>query len=106
MKYQPLGICSFEAQDAACSESSPPYSEQVIPKSMSQLLQYYKSNFQGTAGAPSSSRAPSLTQPTFEDLSIDDSLTELQRLVRYVKSSIGLQRYGGETMSPSVRQCV
>ena len=56
------------------------------------LLQYYKNNFQGGAGAPSRGGTPSLTQPTFEDLSIDDSLTELQRLVRYVKSSIGLQR--------------
>lgn len=31
-------------------------------------------------------------QPTFEDLSIDDELTQLQRLVRYSSSSIALQR--------------
>lgn len=31
--------------------------------------------------------------PTFEDLTIDDRLSEHQRVVRYVKSSIGLQRY-------------
>lgn len=30
--------------------------------------------------------------PTFEDLSIDDELTQLQRLVRYSSSSIALQR--------------
>ena len=30
--------------------------------------------------------------PTFEDLSIDDNLPELERLVRYSQSSIGLQR--------------
>lgn len=61
----------------------------------SQLLQYYKS-FQGNvvpggggrAGMPNMMASP----PTFEDLSIDDSLSELQRLVRYAKSSIGLQR--------------
>ena len=36
---------------------------------------------------------PSQTlQPTFEDLSIDDNLSELQRLVRYSRSAIGLQR--------------
>jgi hypothetical protein len=32
------------------------------------------------------------TAPTFEDLTIDDKLTEHQRLVRYSKSTIGLQR--------------
>ncbi|CAM9099528.1 unnamed protein product, partial [Ectocarpus fasciculatus] len=31
-------------------------------------------------------------QPTFEDLIIDDNLSELDRVVRYVRSSIGLQR--------------
>ena len=31
--------------------------------------------------------------PTFEDLSIDDNLSELQRIVKYAKSSIGLQRF-------------
>lgn len=31
-------------------------------------------------------------QPTFEDLIIDDKLSELDRVVRYVNSSIGLQR--------------
>lgn len=50
---------------------------------MSQLLQYYKS-FQ----SPKSNKSA----PTFEDLSIDDDLSELDRVVRYVKSSIGLQR--------------
>lgn len=30
--------------------------------------------------------------PTFEDLSIDDDLTQLQRVVRYSSSSIALQR--------------
>ena len=53
---------------------------------MSQLLQYYNSFSQRTGAANPTSA------PTFEDLSIDDSLTELQRLVRYTKSSIGLQR--------------
>ena len=55
---------------------------------MSQLLQYYKSFSQGNK-APAASN---VTGPTFEDLSIDDTLTELQRLVRYSKSAIGLQR--------------
>lgn len=51
---------------------------------MSQLLQYYKS-FQ--------SKGPGGNQaPTFEDLAIDDELSELQRVVTYTKSSIGLQR--------------
>ena len=30
--------------------------------------------------------------PTFEDLSIDDNISQIDRLVRYIKSSIGLQR--------------
>lgn len=30
--------------------------------------------------------------PTFEDLSIDDELTQLERVVRYSSSSIALQR--------------
>lgn len=30
--------------------------------------------------------------PTFEDLSIDDDLTQLERVVRYSSSSIALQR--------------
>lgn len=69
---------------------------------MSQLLQFYKYafsyldlfvfNFHGRsfqqARAPASKPAP-----TFEDLTIDDKLTEHQRLIRYAKSSIGLQRY-------------
>lgn len=50
---------------------------------MAQLLQYYKS-FQSAKSTN--------TAPTFEDLSIDDNLPELDRVVRYVKSSIGLQR--------------
>eukprot|EP01038_Epipyxis_sp_PR26KG_P007407 gene7407-10096_t len=52
---------------------------------MSQLLQFYKSFQQ--ARAPVTKAAP-----TFEDLTIDDNLTEYQRVVRYVKSTIGLQR--------------
>ena len=36
--------------------------------------------------------APQNPNPTFEDLSIDDNLSQLDRLVRYTKSSIGLQR--------------
>ena len=36
-------------------------------------------------------------QPTFEDLSIDDKLSELQRLIRYSRSAIGLQRYDSIT---------
>ncbi len=52
---------------------------------MSQLLQFYKSFQQ--ARAPVAKAAP-----TFEDLTIDDRLTEHQRVVRYTKSSIGLQR--------------
>jgi hypothetical protein len=31
--------------------------------------------------------------PTFEDLTIDDNLSEQQRVIRYTKSTIGLQRY-------------
>ena len=52
---------------------------------MSQLLQYYKS-FQQVRNASQN------VTPTFEDLSIDDNLSQLQRLVRYAKSSIALQR--------------
>lgn len=33
------------------------------------------------------------TAPTFEDLTIDDKLSEHQRVVRYSKSTIGLQRF-------------
>lgn len=52
---------------------------------MSQLLQFYKSFQQ--------SKAPvAKAAPTFEDLTIDDNLTEQQRLIRYAKSTIGLQR--------------
>jgi len=52
---------------------------------MSQLLQFYKSFQQ--------SRAPvAKAAPTFEDLTIDDNLSEQQRVVRYSKSTIGLQR--------------
>lgn len=57
---------------------------------MSQLLQYYKSFGTGTVGgAP---RPHSMPPPTFEDLTIDDTLTEVQRIVKYAKSAIGLQR--------------
>lgn len=52
---------------------------------MSQLLQFYKSFQQSRAPATKSA-------PTFEDLTIDDSLSEHQRVVRYAKSTIGLQR--------------
>lgn len=51
---------------------------------MSQLLQYYKSFKSPKPTAPPA--------PTFEDLTIDENLSELQRLVRYSKSNIGLQR--------------
>jgi hypothetical protein len=30
--------------------------------------------------------------PTFEDLDIDDSLSDLERVAKYVKSNIALQR--------------
>ena len=64
---------------------------------MSQLLQYYKS-FQ----------SPKINNntPTFEDLSIDDDLPELERVVRYVKSSIGLQRLVHVKMLASVAMSV
>lgn len=52
---------------------------------MSQLLQYYKSFHNRNSGS-------SNLAPTFEDLSIDDNLSDFQRLVKYAKSSIGLQR--------------
>ena len=55
---------------------------------MSGLLSYYK-NFAGPGGV--GAQRP-IAAPTFEDLTIDDTLTELQRIVRYAKSSIGLQR--------------
>jgi hypothetical protein len=32
------------------------------------------------------------TMPTFEDLSIDVNLDEMQRFIKYIKSPIGLQR--------------
>ena len=51
---------------------------------MSQLFQLYKSFI--------SKEPVGTTQPTFEDLIIDDKLPELERVVRYVKSSIALQR--------------
>ena len=54
---------------------------------MSQLLAFYRQNFQQGA-LPQHQNL----QPTFEDLTIDDNLTELQRLVRYSRSAIGLQR--------------
>jgi len=52
---------------------------------MSQLLQYYKS-FQ-VPKQPAVAAAP-----TFQDLTVDDQLSELQRVVRYSKSNIALQR--------------
>ena len=54
---------------------------------MSHLLQRYNPFSQQRTTSTAN-----VTAPTFEDLSIDDTLTELQRLVRYMKSSIGLQR--------------
>lgn len=53
----------------------------------------------GSLGPPREEEAPFQERgmdlqggPTFEDLSIDDELTQLQRLVRYSSSSIALQR--------------
>jgi len=67
---------------------------------MSELLQYYNSFSQRAVPASS------VTAPTFEDLSIDDTLTELQRLVRYTKSSIGLQRLVHTKMLADVAKTV
>jgi nitroreductase len=55
------------------------------------MLMYFHRNFQATHFPPRTP-LPNLT-PTFEDLSIDENLSELQRLVKYARSSIGLQRY-------------
>lgn len=52
---------------------------------MAQLLQYYRS-FQN------SRQQQATTSPTFEDLTIDPKLSAIERLVRYHKSSISLQR--------------
>eukprot|EP01036_Dinobryon_divergens_P028473 gene28473-37423_t len=60
---------------------------------MSQLLHFYKSfASRATARAGNNPTNNSNTQPTFEDLTIDDSISELERLIKYTKSSIGLQR--------------
>lgn len=64
---------------------------------MSQIFQYYKS-FQNTKS--------NNTAPTFEDLSIDDNLTEIERVVRYCKSTIGLQRLVHVKMLGSVASSV
>lgn len=66
---------------------------------MAQLLQYYKTTFQQQQQPRA--QTPNL-QPTFEDLSIDDNLTELQRLVRYSRSAIGLQRLVHVKMTASI----
>jgi len=52
---------------------------------MSQLLQYYRS-FQN------SRQQQTAASPTFEDLTIDPNLSDIDRLIRYHKSSISLQR--------------
>lgn len=66
---------------------------------MSQLLQYYKSFQQSRNPSPPSA-------PTFEDLAIDDNLSELQRLLKYSKSSIGLQRLVNVKMIASIATSV
>jgi hypothetical protein len=38
---------------------------------------------------------------TFEDLSIDDSLSILERVLRYSVSNIALQRYGAQEIAAS-----
>lgn len=52
-------------------------------------------SFQASRAAAAAARAGNANnnnQPTFEDLTIDDGISELERLVKYAKSSIGLQR--------------
>lgn len=66
---------------------------------MSQLLQFYKSFQQ--ARLPAAKPAP-----TFEDLTIDDRLTEKQRVIRYTKSSIGLQRLVHTKMLADVAESI
>jgi hypothetical protein len=53
---------------------------------MSQLRNFYKA-FKLTAGT-----STKLTPPTYEDLSIDENLTELERITSYAQSTIGLRR--------------
>ena len=36
--------------------------------------------------------------PTFEDLAIDDSLGDLERIQKYAYSNIALQRYGSPAL--------
>lgn len=50
---------------------------------MSQLLQFFQT---------SKEEERPVAAPTFQDLTIDDQLTDLQRIVRYTKSNIALQR--------------
>jgi len=50
---------------------------------MSQLLQFFQT---------SKEESRPVAAPTFQDLTIDDQLTDLQRIVRYTKSNIALQR--------------
>ena len=54
-------------------------------KNMSQLLQYYKS-FQ----IPKQPAVAAV--PTFQDLAVDDNISDLERIIRYSKSNIALQR--------------
>lgn len=52
-------------------------------------------------------RAPATkSAPTFEDLTIDDKLTEKQRVVRYTKSTIGLQRLGHPSYQSALGQLI
>ena len=60
--------------------------------SMSQLMNFYNSFQTGNKAGQNAPQPEENTAPTFEDLSIDDGLSELQRLTRYTKSNIGLQR--------------
>ena len=53
---------------------------------MSQLMMFYKSIKEST------SNAVNKLVPTLEDLSIDENLSELQRITKYINSSIGLRR--------------
>mmetsp|Transcript_7090 Transcript_7090/g.7346 ORF Transcript_7090/g.7346 Transcript_7090/m.7346 type:complete len:847 (-) Transcript_7090:79-2619(-) len=55
---------------------------------MANLFQYYNRVTSNTQNA----KANNASAPTFEDLSIDDNLPVLDRLVRYTQSAIGLQR--------------
>ena len=64
---------------------------------MSQLLNFYNKNTQPQAV---------VVTPTFQDLTIDDELPELQRVVRYSKSNIALQRLVHVKLLADVAQSV